>query len=111
MSICPTCKGKTTVVIPTKTLAGYRDVERTCFSCYGSGLDVIRHEYKGLEVVEVREREVFVVDLKSDFVTIQGAKNAIDSVEKEYIEINADLDEDEKYPSLKEYCADYLAEM
>ena len=70
-----------------------------------------RFTYKTLEVVEVEPNVVTVVDLRSEFCSVKQAKAAIDSLEKEMNELNEEMDEDEKFPNLKEYCEDYLAEM
>jgi hypothetical protein len=108
---CSTCNGTKKISIERMTLGGLRQVERTCYSCYGYGKQVVRTEYKSLGVVRIEEHKFFVCALASEFTSLKGAQHAIDSVHEDWLRFNEESEPEDRFPTLQEYCDDYLREM
>jgi hypothetical protein len=95
-----------------KTLGGVRVIEIICPECVGTGDELEKLEYKGLTITVYDDNHYYVNELHSEFLSFKSARCAIEDVEKDMNEHNAEMDEeDDKFTSLKEYCQDYLAEM
>ena len=107
---CPTCNGNGCVTTERKTLGGIRTMEVSCFSCYGSGKEVIRTTYKGIDIAKIDENSFYMCSLQSEYPSLERCHTVLDQLEVEMAELNNEMDDDEKFTSLKDYCEDYLRE-